>query len=103
MQGDGGRTFLKGSVRDRPVIGGPSAFIYNSFQLSNFTANESLVIGGSGGDTTNTLTGDLPGLLLPGHEYSFQYGLDLGSQSPDDTGATGIGELNFIINPGAPD
>jgi len=102
MQGVG-RTNLGARVQDRPVIGGPVEQVYTSFQRSLVTPNESFLIGGLGGDTFSQQTGDLPGLLLPGHEYSFIYGLDLGSQSLTDTGAAGIGELNFIINPGAPD
>lgn len=42
-----------------------------SYQMSENTANKSLVVGGSGGDTINNLTGSLTGSLVAGRTYVY--------------------------------
>jgi hypothetical protein len=71
--------------------------VYQSLQRSTGTANESFVIGGTGGDERNELRGSNPGALIPGHNYLMQLGFDIKAIPDADDGATAHGEVLFQV------
>ena len=66
---DGRRTYLRASLFDLDL----TSMVFESFQESFSTVNESFTLGLSEGDLTNIFTGSLSGTLIAGHEYHFFY------------------------------
>jgi hypothetical protein len=78
--------------------------LLNSEQLSNHTANAILTLGQLGGDDASgrKMVGSLTGILLPGHNYLFEYRADI--YSADATWAetaSGRIDLDLIPEPSA--
>jgi len=72
-----------------------------STQVSKATQNENFVIGGAGGDNSNSNFGSLTGTLLAGHTYQFGYEA-YSKADGDDGGATATGFVRLDIGGGAP-
>ncbi|MBW2267847.1 MAG: PEP-CTERM sorting domain-containing protein [Deltaproteobacteria bacterium] len=77
-----------------------SATVFQSFQLSEATPNESFTLGGSGGDSSNQLLGSLTGTLIAGHEYSLNYNAFIKAYPTASTsGATASGSVSLTFIP----
>lgn len=75
--------------------------VFNSYQLSEVTTNESFILGGTGGDENNLLVGSLTGELIAGHQYLYAYNAILRSLPDTTQGATASGghSLGFTSIP----
>ncbi len=76
--------------------------VFNNKQESLDTEDEAFVLGGTGGDTTNVLSGSLAGTLLGGHSFQLSYTYRLRNPAQaDDPGppATAIGNLTLELEP----
>ena len=77
--------------------------LFNSSQRSQTTLGEVLVIGGLGGDVSNTLEGSSTGVLAPGRVYQFSFlGRQLAQNVPNVApgAATGSAQLILVPEPG---
>jgi hypothetical protein len=93
---DAGRAEFGVDLQD--VTGGTTLFL--GLQESLVTPDESFVVGGAGGDTTNLLAGSAIGTLLPGREYSFLAYARLGSQGDGLPGTvSGFARLVLVPEP----
>jgi hypothetical protein len=77
-----------------------SAILFFNKQYSKSTPNEQFVLGGTGGDFSNTLTGGLTGNLIAGHNYVLDAYGQIQAYSAADSGATVLG--NFTLAIGTP-
>lgn len=74
----------------------------NSEQTSEYTLNESFILGGGGGDSANVFIGSLTGSLIAGHNYEFSYAATTHALFGADGGATASGFVRLDIGGGAP-
>jgi hypothetical protein len=75
-------------------------YVFRSFQASQDTANESLVVGETGGDFGNLLTGSLTGTLVAGREYVLTYNGAVFRQAAVGQSGAGFIELQLVPEPG---
>jgi hypothetical protein len=75
--------------------------VYDSQQKSSATANESFVLGGTGGDLQNVSTGSATGTLLAGHHYQFVYQGQIYAHTDGDS-ASASGNISMRLSPVAP-
>jgi hypothetical protein len=93
-----GYVFIQSFLRDQTT----SATLYNNDQYSKNTLNESFVLGGSGGDWGNDISGSLTGSLTAGHQYAWYYYAATQAYPDADGGATATGFFRLDIGGGAP-
>jgi hypothetical protein len=74
-----------------------STNMFRSDQASRSTTNEQFVLGGTGGDESNVLSGNIAGYLISGHEYQLDYTLGMTASPNADPGATALGNLTLTI------
>ena len=92
---DGRFIYLYGSLFDWDL----NSFAFESWQRSVSTPNESLTLGQSGGDESNTSSGSLTGTLVAGHHYEFYISAYVSSRiSPSTTPATASGVLSLHLS-----
>ena len=97
------RMALAVELRDFTLGGGIEGIIYRSVQISELSQNGLFVVGGQAGTTANNFRGQLPGVLLPGHDYEAFWAIDVqNGYASDQVGATAFGSLDFNITPGVP-
>jgi len=77
------------------------AFISRTENFSARSTNESFLLGGTSGDTSNINFGTLTGTLLQGHAYTWHYAVFTQAYF-NDGGAASTGFLRLDINGGAP-
>jgi len=76
-----------------------NSFVFESWQRSVSTPNESFTLGQSGGDESNTSSGSLAGTLIAGHHYEFYISAYVSSRiSPSTTPATASGVLSLHLS-----
>lgn len=91
---DGRQVTLRGQLIDHTL----ASTVFDSHQTSNSTPNETLTLGESGGDFSNTNIGSLSGTLIAGHEYEFHNNaLIVARDVPSSTGATASGAVSFML------
>jgi hypothetical protein len=73
-----------------------------SSQVSNATAAESFVVGGTGGDFANTLAGSVTGLLEAGKTYTWSFNAFVQGQGAADDGAVASGFLSLSLSTDPP-
>ena len=95
-----GAKSIQMDVRLRDFTAFDDSVYYNS-QTSLFTDNEVFAVGRQEGDFRNRLEGDMYSQLLPGHEYLFQYSLNIRNDLllPPDSGARAFGYIDFEVSP----
>lgn len=74
-----------------------SDVLFESYQRSNSTIDESFALGGTGGDLTNTLKGSSTGILLAGHEYQITWDQRTYALHGSDYGASALGHFEVVI------
>ena len=98
-----GRIRMLVGFRDQ-TAGGVDLFLNK--QESLITTNESLVLGGTGGDSDNNLQGSLTGTLIQGHEYALSYNWRIKEQQDGSfivgtpgppTSAIGAFQLDLVV------
>lgn len=77
-------------------------YSYRSDQRSSATANESFVMGGTGGDASNIFAGSLSGTLEAGHQYTWYWYIFTQASADTDSGASAVGNITMKIGGGAP-
>lgn len=78
-------------------------FVFQSWQRSQTTPNESFVVGGLGGDEINDLIGSPTGTLLAGHQYQFfaagRIAVPQSATAPSTAHGTGYVTVTFVPEP----
>ncbi len=79
--------------------------LFENYQLSYSTLNESFTLGQTGGDAGNYLTGSLTGSLISGNQYQFYFEAYIHSYdySGDYSANAATGEGNFTLKIGESD
>jgi hypothetical protein len=72
--------------------------LFDNSQESRNTANEQFVVGETGGDTSNSLSGSSTGILIAGHEYSLNFEYFIFPHLFGDSGASALGNATLTIN-----
>lgn len=90
---NGGSASLNVHLRDQTT----GQWLFQSYQLSRNTVDESFVLGGTGGDTSNYNVGSLSGLLVAGHDYRFHFGTGLQANPDADDGASALGNVTLTL------
>ncbi len=80
--------YVGDELYSRPFVNG---------QYSNGTNNESFVLGEQGGDTMNSLSGNLTGELLAGHFYKFGFAARSTAYPDGDGGASTTGNVALVL------
>ena len=91
----------KVELRDLTISGGSAGYVYLSVQRSLVTSDEVFQVGGLGGDDQNSLVGNLPVTLVPGHDYLISYNFDIITPIGGDAGASAVGNLEVILAAGS--
>ena len=94
-----GRIVLESYLKDLTT----DSYLAYSLQESWTMANEAFVLGGSGGDKTNSNAGSLSGTLLPSHSYKFYFSAVTHANLTGDSGTTADGSIMLTIGGGAPE
>lgn len=96
VDSDGRGVFLLARLSD---VTGTPVVVFESEQRSDATPDESFVLGGSGGDLSNTSTGSATGTLLAFHVYALyaNVGLENYPILPRTSGATATGGVTLLI------
>ena len=92
---DGRIVYYRPFLYDRTV----GSFVFENFQQSRATPNESFTLGGTGGDFSNSTFGSLTGTLIAGHDYEFNYYVMIHTSSTaSPSGATASGNLSLSFS-----
>jgi hypothetical protein len=82
---------------------GYSTLLHETYNYSAMTPNESFVLGQSGGDQYNSVTGGVDHVLVPGVTYALEWYVVIsdGHRDPGDIGAsaTGFYRIDFLPEP----
>ena len=77
-----------------------TAELFHNLQESFGTVDQTFIVGGSGGNQTNQLSGSSSGTLLAGHRYQFFYGNSIYAGNTGDPATfTSNYQLSFVPEP----
>ncbi len=96
MSGDQ-RTFFQVFLQDT------SGLLFNNFQDSRSTLNESFTLGEQGGDFNNTLVGSTAGILTAGTQYTFVYDAFIQEFPSSGVNTSSIGTISLNLEATVPE